>query len=283
MLHVKCSIFCMTKNIIPMINRFLIVVFLLLASTGSYAQTGLSVSPPRLYFELLKGQSGTEKFVVTNVSDKITLDLALSLGDWKYNLHGENVVLPADSLEISCAKWINIRNEDSYFSLKPGERKEIEVTLNVPQILRPNVSVSTAMIYVTQMNPIDDVNSKGANFKVSMRSGVKVYFREAQHKIQKLELHNLAFVKQSKSIKLSFESVGNIWIDGYVYTDLLNTETGQKFKINKDTFYSLPGDKRDMLIALPKDLPKGKYVATVLIDIGDENRMEAAELSFSYE
>lgn len=266
-----------------MINRFLIVVFLLLASIGSYAQTGLSVSPPRLYFELLKGQSGTEKFVVTNVSDKITLDLALSLGDWKYNLHGENVVLPADSLEISCAKWINIRNEDNYFSLKPGERKEIEVTLNVPQILRPNVSVSTAMIYVTQMNPIDDVNSKGANFKVSMRSGVKVYFRETQHKIQKLELHNLAFVKQSKSIKLSFESVGNIWIDGYVYTDLLNTETGQKFKINKDTFYSLPGDKRDMLIALPKDLPKGKYVATVLIDIGDENRMEAAELSFSYE
>ena len=48
-------------------------------------------------------------------------------------------------------------------------------------------------------------------------------------------------------------------------------------------FYSMPMDHRKVYIKMPDKLEKGNYTATVLIDYGDENNLEAAELDFVYE
>lgn len=45
----------------------------------------------------------------------------------------------------------------------------------------------------------------------------------------------------------------------------------------------MPGDVRETSIALPKALEFGKYIATILMDYGDENSLEIAELTFTYE
>lgn len=87
------------------------------------AQTGISVSPPRVYFESAQGVSSTQTVTVTNVSEKHALDLAISLGDWNYDEKGDNIIQAAGTLENSCASWINIKKTDNYFSLGPGEKK----------------------------------------------------------------------------------------------------------------------------------------------------------------
>jgi len=259
-------------------------IFLLIVSCCTLnAQTGISVSPPRLYFELNPGQSGADQLVVTNVSQSNSLDLAVSLGDWEYNLKGENMMYPADSLATSCASWVTIKKEDSYFTLKPGEKRQIAVTLTTPKTLNSKVAVHTAMLYVTQMNPIDDVDSKGANMKVSVRSGIKLFHKTLEPKAKKIEIQNMTFNKKSKNIELYFENNGNVWTDGTIFVDLLNTKTGKKTSLNSIVFYSMPGNKREMEIPITSELPKGKYVATVLMDHGDENSMEVAELTFDYE
>lgn len=264
-------------------NQFFFFFVLFACWSSLQAQTGISVSPPRLYFELNPGQSGTDKLVITNVSQSNTLDLAVSLGDWEYNQMGENMMYPAETLDTSCASWVNVKKEDSYFSLKPGEKKEIEVTVTTPNLLKSTVPVHTSMLYVTQMNPIDDVDSKGANMKVSVRSGIKLFHRTTDPRIKKIEIQNMVFNKQSKKIELYFENNGNVWTDGTIYLDLLNTKTGKKQSLNHMVFYSMPGNKREVIIDLPDDLQPGKYVGTVLIDHGDENSIEVAELSFDYE
>jgi hypothetical protein len=45
----------------------------------------------------------------------------------------------------------------------------------------------------------------------------------------------------------------------------------------------MPGNRREMEIALPNSLEKGKYTASVLIDYGDAENLEMGELNFSYE
>lgn len=258
--------------------------FLLLCSLsflGAAAQTGISVSPPRVYFETDPGQSSTERVVVTNVSVKHTLDLAVSLGDWAYNKYGENMMYPADSLPTSCAGWVTLKKEDTYFSLKPGERKEIEVNITVPQTARD--SAHTAMLYVTQMNPVDDIDQKGANIKVSIRSGIKLFQKTRAAVKKKIEITNLHFNKSGKTLTVSFENSGAIWADGILYTDLVNTRTGKKTTIDHIIFYSMPGDRREMEVALPKELPAGEYTASVVIDYGNKDQLEMAELTFTHE
>lgn len=247
------------------------------------AQTGISVSPPRLYFESAAGISNTEKITVTNVSAKNSLDLAVSLGDWEYDTKGENQMHPANTLPSSCASWIMIKKEDTYFSLAPGERRDIELTITSPTLAKENLSAHTALLYVSQMNPVDDVDSQGANIKVSIRSGIKIFHKKPNATKKKIEITDLKFDAIKKILTLNFENQAEIWVDGKVTTDILNVSNGKKAALTPIVFYTMPGNKREMQIPLPADLEKGKYTASLLIDYGDAENLEMGELNFNYE
>ncbi|KIC63443.1 fimbrial biogenesis chaperone [Chryseobacterium taiwanense] len=247
------------------------------------AQTGVSVSPPRVYFESELGRSNTQQITITNESVKNSLDLAVSLGDWEYDGKGENMMYAANTLPVSCANWISVKKEDSYFTLAPGEKKEINVTITVPNTLSDKLATHSAVLYVSQMNPVDDIDSKGANIKVSIRSGIKLFHKLSSANVKKIEIQNLVYDKSNNKLSLFFENQGNVWTDGRVYTDLVNTQTGKKTTLDNIVFYTMPGNKREMDIVLPTTLEKGKYTASVMIDYGDANNLEVGELNFNYE
>ncbi|MBK1897349.1 fimbrial biogenesis chaperone [Chryseobacterium paridis] len=248
-----------------------------------YAQTGVSVSPPRLYFESDLGNSNTQKVTVTNVSAKNSLDLAISLGDWEYDEKGENMTYGANTRPTSCASWVSVKKEDNYFTLAPGEKKDIDITITAPTTLSDHLSAHTAVLYVSQMNPVDDVDSKGAHIKVSIRSGIKLFHKLPVTKSKKIEIQNLAYGKSKNRLDLFFENQGDVWVDGKVYTDLVNMQNGKKTVLDPVIFYTMPGNKREMNIPLSSTLEKGKYTASVMIDYGDSNNLELGELNFTYE
>jgi hypothetical protein len=199
MWHFFCII---TKNILM---KKLFVAFSFLAYSflcTINAQTGVSVSPPRVYFESELGRSNTQQITVTNESVKNSLDLAVSLGDWEYDGKGENMMYPANTLPVSCANWISVKKEDSYFTLAPGEKKEINVTITVPNTLSDKLATHSAVLYVSQMNPVDDVDSKGANIKVSIRSGIKLFHKLSSANVKKIEIQNLVYDKSNNKLSL---------------------------------------------------------------------------------
>ena len=255
-----------------------IVAIFCLSSININAQVGISVSPPRVYYEVNPGQTGENEINITNASEKHTLDLSLTLGDWTYNTSGENVVYPPDS----CAGWVSIMGA-SYLSLKPKETRSVKVNITVPQDLNDSIPVHTAMLYVTQMNPIDDVDAKGANIKVSIRSGIKLFHRKHGSRIRKIEISNFLWKEKNNELLLEFTNEGNVWLDGSVKPYLFNKSTGNEVSLTDVAFYTMPQDKRILRIPTLKSLEKGDYVATVLLDYGDKNNIEAAELQFTHE
>lgn len=248
----------------------------------AHAQVGISVTPPRVYYTVNPGQTEVKEVVVTNVSESHTMELAVTLGDWQYNEYGENMMYPADSLDNSCAAWVTVPAA-SYISLKPKESRAISVGITVPADVTDLDAVHTAMLYVTQMNPVDDVNEQGANIKINVRSGIKLFQRTTVARKPKVEITNLTVDKEEKSLWLEFENNGNIWIDGTVNTYLFSGATGKELELPATGFYTLPGDMRKMRVALPEDLDSGRYTATLMIDYGDANNIEAAEIEFEHE
>lgn len=246
------------------------------------AQVGISISPPKLYFNLNNGESSSEQIVVTNVSKSAQLDLGITLGDWHYNELGENILLPPDSLANSATSWIST-NGISYLSLKPGETRDLTISLSVPQNADTDNPVHTAMLYITQMNPTDASDKDGANMKISVRSGLKLYQRSNTPANKRINIHNLTFNSEKNLLELTFENTGNIWIDGNISTDLVNLTNGKESTLEDITYFTLPNDMRKVRIVLPQNLEKGAYTATTLIDINDEDNLEAAELHFTIE
>ena len=73
----------------------------------AHAQVGLSVSPPRVFYSLDAGETGSEKVLISNVSKEHSLHLSLTFGDWKYDPYGNDLMFP-DSLDNSCSNWLTV-------------------------------------------------------------------------------------------------------------------------------------------------------------------------------
>lgn len=246
------------------------------------AQVGVSVSPPRVYYTLDPAESGTQRILVTNISKQHSMDLSITFGDWKYDDYGNNIMLPPDTLENSCVSWLSVVN-GTYLTLAPGESKEIELTMTVPFGINASENVQTAMLYVTQMNPVDGVDAKGAAIKINVRQGIKVYRRGAIPEKKQLEIVEMSYNKENNSVGLGFKNNGNVWTNGLLSATLFNSSTGKEMDLGKIDFYTMPSDYRKVIIHAAEPLEKGTYIATVILDYGDDSVLEAAELEFSYE
>jgi P pilus assembly chaperone PapD len=260
---------------------FFAILFLTVSQT-LFSQVGISVSPPRVYYTLNPGETGSQKVLISNVSKEHPLNLSLTFGDWKYDAYGNNLMFPPDSLDNSCASWLSLPG-GTYLTLEPGENREIDLTMAVPAGIGSDANVQTAMLFVTQMNPVDGVDAQGAAIRISVRQGIKIYRKGNAPEVKKIEIENLAYDKENNSLVLTFSNVGNIWINGSVNASLFNQTTGKESNIEAIDFYTMPGDRRIMNIPLQHALEKGKYTATVMLDYGDETTIEAAELEFTYE
>ncbi|WP_430615277.1 fimbrial biogenesis chaperone [Flavobacterium sp. JP2137] len=261
-------------------QRFSTLLFVLLAHTAVFAQSGLSVSPPRNYFTVAAGQSESKKVLVSNPSKTTRLDLAVSLNDWNYDKMGNNVIQDAGTLPNSCANWISIAPQTS-FSIAPGETHELEIIVSPPAEVTDNLPVHTAMMYITQINPEDAVNEHGANIKVSVRTGIKIYQRYPVARLAEIDIANFSYAKDQ--LLLEFNNIGNVWAEGSIEGELIHQETGKKTPLSNLAFYSMPGDQRKTPIPLPEDLSKGKYIATVILNYGESATIKMAELNFTHD
>lgn len=247
-------------------------------------QTGITIGPPRVYFAINPGQSQTERIIVSNPSPDYTLELGVSFEDWKYSATGDNLTFAPGTLPTSCVSWVTL--PEAFFSLKPGESKELDIQMSIPADYRNDtVPVHTAMLYVTQLNPRDGVDKDGANIQIAVRTGIKLYQRPANRQVPDIEITNFTMQTDSTNswLTLHFDNVGKIWADGSISVELLDQSKGTKYELSPAAFFSMPGDQRQQHLLLPKDLEKGSYMATAIINYGDAASVKIAELDFRYD
>lgn len=156
--------------------------------------------------------------------------------------------------------------------------------MNVPETVSDEVPVHTAMLFITQINPSDGVNEQGANIKIAVQSGVKIYRRNTLRRNADIDIRNFVYRKeQPEQLGFVFENAGNVWSDGTISCELMNQETGKKTRLEDIVFYSMPGDVRTVFFNLPNDLEPAKYMATAIVDYEHAAAVKLAELTFSYE
>jgi hypothetical protein len=250
--------------------------------TGACGQ-GLASSPTRLYFTTPPNGNESKKLTAMNTG-QTPLELGVSVGDWDYDQLGDNRIYDAGTLKTSATDWIRIY-PSSYLVLQPGERQDLEVSLNVPADADSSIPVRTAMILITQLNPADVETTQGAAIQVSIRSGTKVY-----HSFFPEDTRDIEIVDFKKSIpasedirttlQLTISVTGKLWVEGNILTELLNMESGKKTKLPDTRFYALPGNIRRIQLSLPPGLSAGRYTATALVSFGKKDQLKMAELEF---
>ncbi|KFF15028.1 fimbrial biogenesis chaperone [Flavobacterium hydatis] len=263
-------------------KNFILVLVGLFIVNLSQAQAGISVSPGRLYYKLNASGSGSQYVSLTNPTDK-ELEVGVSFSDWEYEPSGNNKIVAANTLPTSCTDWIQIL-PSSYFVVKPGETKQVEVLFKVPANADSSVPVHTGMIFFTQLNPGTALDQNGAAIQVTVRMGVKVYhsfIKENKVLVDFVDFTSYADDNKNKVIELKIENQGDLWTDGKVKWELFNNSTGKKSTLKESEFYTLPKDIRILKQQLPSDLAKGNYTVSAILTYGENDVIKIAELEFS--
>src|SRR6185295_12983822 len=81
-------------------------------------------------------------------------------------------------------------------------------------------------------------------------------------------------------LALITKNTGETILDCATYLEFSNLQTGYEQRTKPAAFTMLPGGGRQMKYTVPKDLPKGNYTVTAIVDIGSKDAVQAAEMDF---
>ncbi len=114
------------------IGVHLFILICLLGSSQVFA-FGIAISPTTVEMVLKPGSQNRQTITVQNVHKDKTLALTVGVADWLLSDAGKLELLPPGSFEQSAADWV--RFSPAFFSLKPGEVRQVQVDMSVPVIL----------------------------------------------------------------------------------------------------------------------------------------------------
>lgn len=247
------------------------------------AQGGIAVNNGKLFFEGVTGEVLNQTLTVSNPTDD-AVQLQIFLGDWKRDSLGIKQYSEPGTLGHSCANWLNINPPVAV--IPPQGKINLNIQLSVPETYQITSGVQNAMIFLRQMKPF---KPKIAGAEEKLESDIQVLFQVGVHvyythpALQKKAIAIQDFQKKDNhQILLALQNMGEVELTAYTQLELTNLVDGTEIKLFEKPYQLsfMPDDFRYVSIELPETLPKGKFSALAIVDIGMDYDLEVGILEF---
>jgi hypothetical protein len=260
----------------------LMSVFFVLLATQAWG--GFSVAPLRFEFDLEKGRTGTASIRVSNNGEE-PVSVKVYQKDFMVDPINQDIILAPGKCKRGCAEWLII--SPSNLDLGPKERKNVRITLTVPEDAR---GTYWAIIFVEQSSkptPIRKLKG-GYSFQINVKPRwlVRIHENVPGTGEKKGQVTDISVTPQAAEsplkIAVEFENTGNMLLrcNGYVE---IRDEGGNEVETiqigSKGRFSVYPDGKRLVSGTVSKRLSPGDYIALAIVDYGGEE-LVAGELEF---
>lgn len=261
----------------------LMVIVVLAGAASTFAQN-VSLSPSRLYYKAGPGEVKKQIVHVTNNS-ATAQSFTIAFGDFAApNADGKTQILKAGESEYSCSRYMSA--SPSFFDLEPGKTQDVEVIIELPNLPEANkVKWGTMMLKLTkERSEANTVEKDGVGMGIleTFQFVVHIFQTPPSVTLRQAEItsfkENVSEKDQTKVLEIITKNTGEAILDCASYVEYTNLQTGSEQRSKPSAFTVLPGGSRLMKFTVPADLPKGKYTATAVVDIGRKDAVQAAEM-----
>ncbi len=261
-----------------MITRYALVYVLLLSAVGiAKAQTGMQVSPVRLFFPEREGSTQTALIRVGNPSEK-TIVMQLSCADWKRDTLGEKQYYKAATRENSACPYLSFNPE--FITLLPKQEGQVLTTLKMPQ--GDQNRLRNAMIFLTQTNEQELAAQalQKSGFIIRIQLGVHAYIIPTALQKRSIQLTDISYLKKEgkRKVRVWIKNDGELPMESFLRLELMNTDTDEEIKLEAVPFNSLPGEAYWVAADLPEQLKPGKYLISAIADNGPDLSLQVVEI-----
>ena len=237
----------------------------------------ISTSPTRINYKVSPGASGRSTITVSNNSAN-RQGFQVSFGDFSASITGKSQFGGEREESRSCSDWLTAT--PAVFELDPGESQQVSVLMDVPADSSALVA-RWAVAYVRLRAPENDGQGTDVqNLKVqvnqSYQFGVYIFQTPPSVTESRGEITGLDYVDNTFTIKM--KNAGETFLRCNSYIELTSLTTGETKRINTRGFTILPALNRNTVFNIPPDFPPGKYSVLAVMDYGNREEVEAAEM-----
>jgi len=241
------------------------------------AEVSISVSPIRVEHLVKQGEKGTDTISVTNDGTTPTR-LKVSIEDWALTRDGNPMFMKVGSNPYSCAEWIRINPVD--FRINPGQTREVRYTVTVPEGIEDG-GYRVAILFET----VPDVMPGEKAKRVYLKGRIATTVYEVVGKpIPQGHANSLKadLKKEGIDFILALQNTGKVHFRTKGSITVKDSNGSKAFEVGMPDVPVLPGSEREIKINHDQTVPKGKYTATAVVDIG-RKELIGAETSFDIE
>ena len=252
--------------------------------------TGVTVSPAHLNFNVDLGKIKTEKVKVTNYTGA-TKKFLIKYNDFDMTIDGKSSFLEAGESKYSLSKYLSI--SPTFIELEAGKSAEVSVTVQLPNDPEANVaSWGVLMVEETkERQKLDPGNESGETVAFGITPtivfGVWLYQNPPNVENTSIEIQKFTYNKdeenETKFLFLELENTGDGISFCKAYIELTNLGTGEQHFLGGKKYTILPGYRRTFIFELTPNISKGKYSAVGVVDYFSNTELVAAEMELSIE
>jgi len=259
------------------------IILLIVATTISSpallfsAEVSISVSPIRVEHLVKQGEKGTDTISVTNDGTASTR-LKVSIEDWSLTRDGNPMFLKVGKNPYSCADWIRINPVD--FRVDPGQTREVRYTVTVPEGIEDG-GFRVAIIFETVPEVMPGEKAK----RVYLKGRIATIVYEVVGKpIPEGHANSLKadLKKEGMDFILALQNTGKVHFRTKGSITVKDSNGNKAFEVDIPDVPVLQESERDVKVSYDKSIPKGKYTATAVVDIG-RKELIGAETTFDIE
>jgi P pilus assembly chaperone PapD len=264
------------------------IIYLLFTLTIAHTQLSIgqnvSVSPSRFYYKTAPGETKKQILHVTNSSSS-RQSFNISFADFAApGLNGKTQLLKAGESDHSIAGYMSA--SPSFFELDAGKSQDVQVVMDLPNLPEANkVKWGTLMIKLTKERTEANAAEKdgvGMGILETFQFVVHLFQTPPSITLRQAEITGFKEITQAadtgRTLSLITANTGEAILDCATYLEFSNTKNGYEERTKPAAFTVLPEGAREMKFIIPKELPKGKYSVTAVVDFGSKDAIQAAEM-----
>jgi len=253
-------------------------------------ETGVAVSPSTLRFNVKPGTLQTKTIKITNDTKK-SFTFQLSFQDFGPGGDGESDAAISKYSRFALSKYTVI--SPTVIEIGPRQAKTISVTVDIPAgdsmavSMWTNLDIDQVLDREQLEVPNLGKNAVGMGIKNTFGFGVHIYQNPPNVTVTSVEITSMKFNKKTdktqNSIIMNANNTGTGIGYCLYYLELTNLITGKQLKLKVKQFAIFPGYKKEFNFDLPNDVDKGPYSAMAVLDFGNKDELQTAELEFTVE
>ncbi|HON18846.1 MAG TPA: hypothetical protein PK990_06725 [Salinivirgaceae bacterium] len=242
------------------------------------------VSPVKLLFNAEPGSTQVKNLVVKNHSSQ-SQSYIVSVGDFTINNSGNREFAPAGSNKRSVSNWLTIT--PTFFELPPNQEQQIAVSIQPPI---DEFGSRWGVLYIrptVEKKSFQADKTLSAGMTLSPQIVVEVYQTALSSSAAlSVKIDQFREIESDSQTERKFSAIvtnnSDIIVECRAFLILSDIKTGEEKIFPPSTFATFPKTSQRIILSLPRDYPKGTYALAAVLDYGNTQTLEGAQIIIEF-